>query len=99
MMVLVVSGAAAVGFLSSVVMLWMGLRYMPVRYAVASLAGYGVFLSLMNRWLGHHSRSALLDGITDVANSSIEPIKNVLTIGSFGRGRQAEKHARLQMAQ
>lgn len=68
MMLLVVSGAAAVGFLSSVVMLWMGLRYMPVRYALASLAGYGVFLTLMNRWLGHHSRSALLDGVTDVAS-------------------------------
>ncbi len=67
MMLFVVSGAAAVGFLSSVVMLWMGLRYMPVRYALASFAGYGAFLFLMSRWLGHH-RSALLDGITDIAN-------------------------------
>lgn len=66
-MMVVVLCAAGVGFLASAVMLWMGLRYMPVRYALASLAGYGVFLGLMNRWLGHHSRSAVVDGIVDAA--------------------------------
>ena len=68
-MLLVVSGAAVAGFLSSVVLLWMGLRYMPVRYALAGIAGYGVFLTLMNHWLGRHSRSALLDRAGDIATS------------------------------
>jgi len=66
-MMVVVLCAAGVGFLASAVMLWMGMRYMPVRYALASLAGYGVFLGLMNRWLGHHSRSAVVDGLIDAA--------------------------------
>ena len=68
-MLLVVSGAAAIGFLSSAVMLWMGMRYMPVRYALAGLAGYGVFLVLMNKWLGHHSRSSLLERAADIGDS------------------------------
>ena len=67
-MLLVVSGAAVVGFLASVVLLWSGLRYMPIRYALAWAAAYGVFLLLMNRWLGHHSKSSIVDRITDVAN-------------------------------
>lgn len=65
-MLLVVSGGAAVGFLSSAVMLWMGLRYMPVRYALAGLAGYGAFLALMNQWLGRHFRSSLLERTADI---------------------------------
>ena len=68
-MLLVVSGAAVVGFLSSVVLLWMGMRYMPLRYALAGLAGYGVFLALMSLWLGRHSRSALLDRAGDIGNA------------------------------
>lgn len=69
MMLLVVSGAAVVGFLSSVVLLWMGLRYMPVRYALAGVAGYGVFLALMNQWLGRHARSSLLGRAGDIGSS------------------------------
>ncbi len=67
-MLLVVSGGAAVGFLSSAVLLWMGLRYMPVRYALAGLAGYGAFLALMNQWLGRHFRSSLLERAADVGD-------------------------------
>jgi len=87
-MMVVVLCAAGVGFLASAVMLWMGLRYMPVRYALASLAGYGVFLGLMNRWLGHHSRSAAVDGLVDAAT----PID--ISDGLFrGGSRLAEKAA------
>src|SRR5688572_29551750 len=68
-MLLVVSGAAVAGFLSSVILLWMGLRYMPVRYALAGVAGYSVFLALMNLWLGRHSHSALLDRAGDIGGS------------------------------
>jgi hypothetical protein len=95
-MLLVVSGAALVGFLTSVILLWMGLRYMPFRYALACLASYGVFLSLMNRWLGHHSQSWLVDRTTDVVNPA-DVADGVFRSGSrvlerasdgiFGRGR------------
>ena len=44
----------------------MGLRYMPVRYALAGLAGYGVFLVLMNRWLGQRLRSTVVDTLDRV---------------------------------
>ena len=95
-MLLVVSGAAVIGFLSSVVLLWMGVRYMPLRYALAGFAGYGVFLSLMNHWLGRHSRSALLDRAGDVASSFDIPgevfrggsrLAKRTTDGLFGGGR------------
>src|SRR5690242_6632864 len=95
-MLLVVSGAAVMAFLSSVVLLWMGVRYMPIRYALAGIAGYGVFLTLMNHWLGRHSRSALLDRTGDVVNSFDIPGEVVrggsrlakrTTDGLFGGGR------------
>ena len=88
-MLLVVSGAALAGFLASVVLLWMGLRYMPFRYALAWLAGYGVFLSLMNRWLGHHSSSSLVERIADGANpfDFTEPL---FRGGSRAAGRTAD---------
>ena len=88
-MLLVVSGAAAAGFLSSAVMLWTGLRYMPARYALACLAGYAVFLILMNRWLGHHSRRTLVEDLAD-AGSSIDLPGGVLRSGSRAAGRAAD---------
>jgi hypothetical protein len=65
-MMMVVALAAGTGFLLSAVMLWMGMRYMPVRYALAGIAGYGVFLALMNQWLGRQLRSSLVDRAADV---------------------------------
>lgn len=89
MMLLVVSGAAAAGFLSSALMLWMGARYMPVRYALASLAGYSVFLILMNRWLGHHSRRTVIEDLAD-AGSSIDLPGGLLRGGSRVAERTAD---------
>lgn len=57
-MLLVVSGAAAAGFLSSVLMLWLGLSFMAVRYALAVGFGYAAFLALMTAWLGSGRRMA-----------------------------------------
>ena len=85
-MFLVVSGAAVAGFLASVVLLWMGLRYMPIRYALAWAAGYVVFLSLMNRWLGRHSSSWLVDRVTD----SVDLPDGLIRGGSRAAGRTAE---------
>jgi hypothetical protein len=85
-MFLVVSGAAVAGFLASVVLLWMGLRYMPIRYALAWAAGYVVFLSLMNRWLGRHSSSWLVDRVTD----SVDLPDGLIGGGSRAAGRTAD---------
>lgn len=51
-MLLVVGIGATVGFLTSAFLLWAGVWYMPVRYAVACVLGYAAFVALMNRWLG-----------------------------------------------
>jgi hypothetical protein len=88
-MLLVVSGAAAAGFLSSAIMLWMGLRFMPARYALAWLAGYSVFLILMNRWLGHHHRSTLVEDLAD-AGTSIDLPGGLFQGGSRAAGRTAD---------
>lgn len=57
-MLLVVGGAAAAGFLSSVLMLWLGLSFMAVRYALAVGFGYAAFLGLMTMWLNGGRRMA-----------------------------------------
>ena len=67
MLMIVVCGAV-VSFLSSALMLWMRVGYMPVRYAIAGVLGYGVFLGLVNRWLGYHTKKSLLETTTDVIN-------------------------------
>lgn len=55
-MLMIVTGAAAAAFLTSALMLGAGLRYMPVRYAIASLLGYGVFVWLVRWWLSARDR-------------------------------------------
>jgi len=88
-MLLVVVCAAGAGFLSSALMLWMRISYMPVRYAVASLLGYAVFLGLMNRWLGYHAKVSAFDRATDV----IDPLdigEGLLRSGASVARRTAE---------
>ena len=67
-MLLVVGCAAGVAFLSSALMLWMRIHYMPVRYALAGVIGYGVFVALMNRWLGHHADQSNVNNLMDTAD-------------------------------
>jgi hypothetical protein len=88
-MLLVVVCAAGVGFLSSALMLWMRISYMPVRYGVAGLLGYAVFLGLMNRWLGYHAKVSAFDRATDV----IDPLdigEGLLRSGASVARRTAE---------
>ena len=85
----VVSCAAGAGFLASAVMLWMGMRYMPVRYALAGIAGYGVFLAMMNVWLGRHARVSTFERVTDVVNP-LEIPSEVFRGGSRAAGRVAD---------
>jgi hypothetical protein len=86
-MMLVVACAAGIGFLVSASLLWMRVRYMPVRYGVACLIGYGVFLALMNRWLGHHSRQSEVNNLLDAGDvvTSLE-IPGVFSGGRSGGG-------------
>lgn len=67
-MLLVVACAAGVAFLSSALMLWMRIHYMPVRYAIAGALGYVVFVALMNRWLGRHAEHAAANSLIDSAD-------------------------------
>lgn len=55
-MLMIVAGAGVTAFLSSALMLAAGVRYMPVRYAIASLLGYAVFVWLVRRWLAAPDR-------------------------------------------
>jgi hypothetical protein len=88
-MLLVVSIAAGVSFLSSAVMLWIGLRYMPLRYALACMVGYGAFLVLMNQWLGRRLKQSLVEDALDVDNA-LDISGAVLRSGSRAASRAAD---------
>jgi hypothetical protein len=53
-MALMVLAAGVSGFLSSVVLLHLGLGSMPIRYAASVALGYGVFLLLVRWWIARH---------------------------------------------
>lgn len=55
-MLMIVTGAGVTAFLSSMLMLAAGLRYMPARYAIASLLGYAVFVWFVQSWLKANGR-------------------------------------------
>lgn len=59
LVILMLAGGAA--FLSSVVALYAGLYSMSLRYAVAVLAGYGMFLLLIRGWIALHRRNRTSD--------------------------------------
>lgn len=70
-MMLVVTLAGVAGFLTSAGLLWIGLTLMPVRYGIAALVGYGLFVSLVNRWLNRTARPpehSVVETATDVIN-------------------------------
>ena len=59
-MLAVVTLAGLAGFLVSFVLLHLGLTVMVVRYAIATLAGYGVFVVCVRVWLlGRETASSL----------------------------------------
>ena len=49
LLILVLAGTAA--FLASVAGLWLGVASMPLRYAIATVAGYVTFLALLRAWI------------------------------------------------
>lgn len=59
-MLAVVSLAALAGFIVSFALLHLGLTHMAIRYAIATAAGYGVFVWCVRLWLlGRDASSAL----------------------------------------
>ena len=62
---------------------------MPVRYALAGMAGYGLFLVMMNVWLGRHAMVSTFDRVTDVVNPLDIPV-DVFRGGSNAAGRVAD---------
>lgn len=72
-MLAVVFSAAAVGFVTSALLLWSGLTNLPGRYAIACAAAYGVFLGLVNWWLrsprASQLRTSSLETAVDTADT------------------------------
>lgn len=87
-MLLVVAIGATVGFLTSAFLLWVGVWYMPVRYAVACALGYAAFVALMNRWLGVHAERESRSDIVGNAVDSVDLTGPILRMpgGSGGSG-------------
>jgi hypothetical protein len=58
----IVVGLSGIGaFLVSASLLWAGLTNMPLRYFLATAAGYAVFLSLIRAWLSYQRRRWSID--------------------------------------
>ena len=76
-MSLILAATGAAGFLASFVMLRLGLSVMWLRYALAVLLAYTVFLLLLRVWLLLHSREPLGDMAGDLLD---------LTPGDFSGG-------------
>lgn len=71
-MLAVVSAAGISGFLTSALLLWSGLRYMPVRYGIACMVGYGAFLWMMNRWLHRTAQESARQSLVETAVDTID---------------------------
>lgn len=91
-MMMIVGGAGATAFLTSASLLWAGVRYMPVRYAIASLLGYAVFVWLVRGWLKARDRREIRQRVVentvdavDVLNVSDLPGAVVRTVSRAGR--------------
>jgi hypothetical protein len=82
-MLMIVSMAGTAAFLVSVGTLWLGVRSMPVRYAIAALTGYAAFALLMWVWIGWKRRSA---GTLVDAADPLPPFDLVSVSGSRGGG-------------
>ena len=90
-MSLILAATGAAGFLASFSMLHLGLSLMWLRYGLAVLFAYAVFLLLLRIWLFFHSRKPLDDApdylldltLTDFSSSSSA---GEATLDTFGGG-------------
>jgi hypothetical protein len=76
-MFFMVTGTGLAGFLASALMLWMGFDTMWLRYGLAVLVAYGVFLGFIWLWIQYYRQQIefdvnvvdaidVVDGVTDV---------------------------------
>jgi hypothetical protein len=88
-MLAVVIAAGATGFLISALLLWSGLRSMPLRYALACAAGYAAFLGLMTWWLRRpratHDRASIVETAADIIDVP-DPVIRGTSRSSTGAG-------------
>jgi hypothetical protein len=84
-MLVIVSGAAATAFLTSAALLWAGVRYMPVRYAIASLLGYAVFVWLVRGWLAARNRREAGNRLVENAADAVDVVNIVDLPGAVVR--------------
>lgn len=84
-MLAVVSAAGLAGFLTSALLLWSGLRNMPVRYGLACLAGYLTFLALVNWWLRRTIGGDLAETLVDTATAVDVPVDLLRVGGRAGK--------------
>ena len=84
----VVTLAGLAGFLVSFVLLHLGLTTMPVRYAIATMAGYGVFIACVRLWLlGRDASSHLHD---DGSRSTGLNLNGLWRIGGKGASKTGD---------
>jgi hypothetical protein len=91
-MSLILAATGAAGFLASFLMLHLGVSAMWLRYALAVLLAYGVFLLLLRIWLYLHSRESkgdlsdyVLDLVpTDLGRATSAPDATAATFGGGG---------------
>ena len=75
----------ASGFLASWLLLQLGVHRMALRYGLAVLAAYGVFLLLLRGWIHFHQRSLRRDLAGDVAAlSTAAQVVSPDTLGFLG---------------
>lgn len=85
LMSLILAATGAAGFLVSFALLHMGLTRMWLRYPVAVLAAYGVFLFLLRIWL-HLQRHSWIDLLPDDLNLLNDPVPGAHAGSDFSFG-------------
>ena len=76
----------ASGFLASWLLLQLGVHRMALRYGLAVLAAYGVFLLLLRVWIHFHQRSLRRDLAGDVAEAVADAALDAVIDGGFQVG-------------
>jgi hypothetical protein len=85
-MLAIVVATAAVGFLASVVLLWVGLRIIWARYALAVAIAYAAFLVLVRLWLWLSRDTGESDLDLGDAMDAADIASEALDLGSSGGG-------------
>jgi hypothetical protein len=93
-MTLIVTATGLAGFGACVVLLQLGISSMPVRYSLAVVIAYAIFLLLVRLWAGYQRRGIqadpdtvdLLPELMPVSGSAASPEPSLYGGGTFGGG-------------